>query len=137
MALIEITDLSVRYGEIEALRGITLSVDEGKVVTLLGSNGAGKSTTLRAISGFLGLDDARVTEGDDPGGPAAGELGVGFAVAPKGLADQVRFVHTSLPGGRVSRGTLLIEGCKTATLGCVNRSKARGATPVRPTSPSR
>jgi branched-chain amino acid transport system ATP-binding protein len=53
MALIEITDLHVRYGEIEALRGVSFAIDEGSVVTLLGSNGAGKSTSLRAISGLL------------------------------------------------------------------------------------
>lgn len=52
MALLEVRDLVVRYGEIEALRGISFSVDEGQVVTLLGANGAGKSTTLRAISGL-------------------------------------------------------------------------------------
>jgi len=52
MATLEIRDLGVRYGEIEALRGITINVDAGKVVTLLGANGAGKSTTLRAISGL-------------------------------------------------------------------------------------
>ncbi|HEU0149888.1 MAG TPA: ABC transporter ATP-binding protein [Bradyrhizobium sp.] len=52
MALLEIRDLIVRYGEIEALRGVSFSVEEGKVVTLLGANGAGKSTTLRAISGL-------------------------------------------------------------------------------------
>ncbi|MBV5271578.1 MAG: ATP-binding cassette domain-containing protein, partial [Afipia sp.] len=52
MALLEINDLMVLYGEIEALRGISLKVEEGQVVTLLGPNGAGKSTTLRAISGL-------------------------------------------------------------------------------------
>lgn len=52
MALLEVKDLNVRYGEIEALRGISFSVEAGQVVTLLGSNGAGKSTTLRAISGL-------------------------------------------------------------------------------------
>ena len=52
MALLEIDELVVRYGEIEALRGVSLKVDTGQVVTLLGSNGAGKSTTLRAISGL-------------------------------------------------------------------------------------
>ena len=52
MALLEINDLVVRYGEIEALRGVSLKVESGGVVTLLGSNGAGKSTTLRAISGL-------------------------------------------------------------------------------------
>ena len=53
MALLQINDLIVLYGEIEALRGVSVSVDEGQVVTLLGANGAGKSTTLRAISGLL------------------------------------------------------------------------------------
>jgi branched-chain amino acid transport system ATP-binding protein len=50
--LLEVRNLVVRYGEIEALRGVSFSVEEGKVVTLLGANGAGKSTTLRAISGL-------------------------------------------------------------------------------------
>ncbi len=52
MPLLEIRNLVVRYGEIEALRGVTIAVEEGQVVTLLGANGAGKSTTLRAISGL-------------------------------------------------------------------------------------
>jgi branched-chain amino acid transport system ATP-binding protein len=51
MALLEVTDLHTFYGNIEALKGISLKVDEGEVVTLIGSNGAGKSTTLRSISG--------------------------------------------------------------------------------------
>jgi branched-chain amino acid transport system ATP-binding protein len=52
MPLLEIRNLVVRYGEIEALRGVTIAVEQGQVVTLLGANGAGKSTTLRAISGL-------------------------------------------------------------------------------------
>ena len=52
MALLEIRDLIVRYGEIEALRGVSLEVGQGQVVALLGANGAGKSTTLRALSGL-------------------------------------------------------------------------------------
>jgi branched-chain amino acid transport system ATP-binding protein len=52
MALLELRDVSVLYGEIEALRGVSLAIEPGEVVTLLGSNGAGKSTTLRAISGL-------------------------------------------------------------------------------------
>jgi branched-chain amino acid transport system ATP-binding protein len=51
--LLEINDLIVLYGEIEALRGISLTVSAGEVVTLLGANGAGKSTVLRAISGLI------------------------------------------------------------------------------------
>ncbi len=52
MPLLSLDGLTVRYGEIEALHGLTLSVEAGEVVTLLGANGAGKSTTLRAISGL-------------------------------------------------------------------------------------
>jgi branched-chain amino acid transport system ATP-binding protein len=52
MALLEVEDLHTFYGTIEALKGISLEVEEGEVVTLIGSNGAGKSTTLRSISGL-------------------------------------------------------------------------------------
>jgi len=52
MALLEVNGLHTFYGTIEALKGISLEVDEGEIVTLIGSNGAGKSTTLRSISGL-------------------------------------------------------------------------------------
>ena len=52
-ALLEVEDLAVAYGAIEALRGITLAVEAGQVVALIGANGAGKTTTLRAVSGML------------------------------------------------------------------------------------
>jgi branched-chain amino acid transport system ATP-binding protein len=52
MALLEVDDIRTYYGNIEALKGISLTVDEGECVTLIGSNGAGKSTTLRSISGL-------------------------------------------------------------------------------------
>ena len=51
--LLTVTDLNVYYGNIAALKGISLSVKQGEIVTLIGSNGAGKSTTLRTISGLL------------------------------------------------------------------------------------
>jgi branched-chain amino acid transport system ATP-binding protein len=53
VALLELVDVHTYYGAIHALRGISLSVEEGEIVTLIGSNGAGKSTTLRTISGLL------------------------------------------------------------------------------------
>jgi branched-chain amino acid transport system ATP-binding protein len=63
-ALLAIEKLEVVYHRaITAVQGITLAVEAGQIVALLGTNGAGKTTTLRAISGFLGLDDARVAEG--------------------------------------------------------------------------
>jgi branched-chain amino acid transport system ATP-binding protein len=52
MALLELQDIHTYYGNIEALKGVSLDVEEGEIVTLIGSNGAGKSTTLRSISGL-------------------------------------------------------------------------------------
>jgi branched-chain amino acid transport system ATP-binding protein len=52
MALLEIQGLSVHYGSIHALHGVSLSIEEGRIVSLLGANGAGKSTTLRAVTGI-------------------------------------------------------------------------------------
>ncbi len=53
----------VYHHAITAIQGVSLTVREGQIVAILGTNGAGKSTTLRALSGFLGIDNARVTEG--------------------------------------------------------------------------
>jgi branched-chain amino acid transport system ATP-binding protein len=53
MALLEVDDLQAQYGRIRALDGVSLYVEEGEIVALIGANGAGKSTTLRAISGLL------------------------------------------------------------------------------------
>jgi branched-chain amino acid transport system ATP-binding protein len=50
--LLEVEDIRTFYGSIEALKGVSLTVEEGEVVTLIGANGAGKSTTLRSISGL-------------------------------------------------------------------------------------
>ena len=53
MIMLKVTDLTVHYGGIEALKGISFEVNQGQIVTLIGANGAGKSTTLRAISGLV------------------------------------------------------------------------------------
>ena len=60
MSLLKVTDLVVSYGGIEALKGISFDVDEGQIVTLIGANGAGKSTTLRTISGLVPPKDGRI-----------------------------------------------------------------------------
>ena len=60
MSLLKVTDLVVSYGGIEALKGISFEVDQGQIVTLIGANGAGKSTTLRTISGLVKPRDGRV-----------------------------------------------------------------------------
>ena len=75
MALLEVTDIHTFYGNIEALKGVSLTVEEGECVTLIGSNGAGKSTTLRSISrahaAAPGLD--RLRRHRDRRGAAAGD----------------------------------------------------------------
>ena len=53
MSMLKVKDLKVNYGGIEALKGISFDVEQGQIVTLIGANGAGKSTTLRAISGLV------------------------------------------------------------------------------------
>jgi len=73
--LLELRNLTVRYGGIQALHGISLSVPQGSIVTLIGANGAGKSTTLRTISGLadagLGVDPFRRSR-DQPANPRTG-----------------------------------------------------------------
>ena len=60
MPLLELKDLTVAYGRIEAVRGISLTVEEGELVTLIGANGAGKTTTMRAVSGVRPLSHGSI-----------------------------------------------------------------------------
>lgn len=53
MAMLEVNGIHTYYGNIHALKGISLTVEQGEIVTLIGANGAGKTTTLRTISGLL------------------------------------------------------------------------------------
>ena len=86
MALLEVNDLHAHYGAIEALKGVSLTVNEGEVVTLIGSNGAGKSTTLRAISGLTAASGGAVTfAGEDITRVPADEIVTrGIALSPEG-----------------------------------------------------
>ena len=72
MALLDIRNLHVYYGKIHALRGVSLSVASNQIVTLIGANGAGKSTTLRAISGILAAAEGEVVYDGMPLRDAAG-----------------------------------------------------------------
>ena len=58
--MLRIDDLCVSYGGIEAVKGISFKVEEGQIVTLIGANGAGKSTTLRALAGLVKVKSGRV-----------------------------------------------------------------------------
>jgi branched-chain amino acid transport system ATP-binding protein len=86
MALLEVTDIHAHYGGIEALKGISLTVEQGEVVTLIGSNGAGKSTTLRAITGLTPASSGSIViDGEDITRVAAHEIvSRGIALSPEG-----------------------------------------------------
>lgn len=84
--MLEVRDLSVRYGAIEALHGLSINVAQGQIVTLIGCNGAGKSTTLRSISGLLRPSKGQVMfEGKPISGMAPHQIvRLGIAQAPEG-----------------------------------------------------
>jgi len=84
--VLEVRDLVCRYGKVEALKGISLSVKQGQFVALIGANGAGKSTTLRAISGVLSSAAGQLSfEGQDITRCSAREIiGRGIAHCPEG-----------------------------------------------------
>jgi branched-chain amino acid transport system ATP-binding protein len=86
MALLEVADIHTYYGAIEALRGVSLTVEEGEAVTIIGSNGAGKSTTLRSISGLTPATSGKVTFSgrDITRLPAHEIVEHGIALAPEG-----------------------------------------------------
>ncbi len=86
MALLELRDVHTYYGNIHALKGISLTVEEGEIVTLIGANGAGKSTTLKTISGLLRPRQGEVTfDGERIDGiPAHGIVAKGICQAPEG-----------------------------------------------------
>jgi branched-chain amino acid transport system ATP-binding protein len=86
MALLEVEEIRTYYGAIEALKGISLTVEEGEVVTLIGSNGAGKSTTLRSISGLTPPRSGKIHFGGQEitRVPAHHIVEYGIALAPEG-----------------------------------------------------
>ena len=86
MALLEVQDIHTYYGNIEALKGVSLDVHEGEIVTLIGSNGAGKSTTLRSISGLTPprQGSIRFDGAGDRRDPAQDIVRLGIAQSPEG-----------------------------------------------------
>jgi branched-chain amino acid transport system ATP-binding protein len=94
--LLDVANLHASYGAVEVLRGIDLRVREGEIVALLGTNGAGKSTILRCISGLMGTDAGSITfEGRDVTGVPT--------------EDTVRAGITQVPGGRGLLPNLSVE----------------------------
>ena len=79
-SLLELDDVSAHYGRVQALKGVSLRVEEGEVVTLIGANGAGKTSTLATISGLLAATAGAVRlDGQDLAGvPAHKRVTIGI-----------------------------------------------------------
>ncbi len=104
--ILELDDVHTYYGNIHALKGVSLTVDKGEIVTLIGSNGAGKSTTLRTISGIAHPREGRVlTDGREIQDIPAHEIvTLGIAQAPEGRHVFARMsVFENLQMGAFSR----------------------------------
>jgi len=86
MSLLEVRGIHTYYGNIEALKGVSLTVEEGEIVTLIGSNGAGKSTTLRSISGLTPARKGaiRFNDTDISAMPPQDIVQLGIAQSPEG-----------------------------------------------------
>jgi branched-chain amino acid transport system ATP-binding protein len=86
MAMLEVNNISTYYGNIQALRGISITVEEGEIVSLIGANGAGKTTTLRSISRLINLREGEIHfEGEDLAQFKAHDLVYkGIAMVPEG-----------------------------------------------------
>ena len=108
--MLELTDVDVRYGNIRALRGVSLRVDQGELVALIGSNGAGKTTTMRTISGLLRPTEGAITfEGADISRAATDRIvALGISHCPEGR--------------RIFGGLTVAENLR---LGAVSRSDRR------------
>jgi branched-chain amino acid transport system ATP-binding protein len=84
-ALLSVKDLTITYGNIRAVKGISFDVQEGEIVTLIGANGAGKSSTLRGISGIIPYQGTITYDGRDLRGvPADQIVAMGIAQVPEG-----------------------------------------------------
>jgi branched-chain amino acid transport system ATP-binding protein len=86
MTLLELSDVSVHYGRIQAVSGLTIKVEQGEIVTLIGANGAGKSTTMRAISGIRPLSSGSISFAGEDISKLRADLRVvrGISQAPEG-----------------------------------------------------
>ena len=104
--MLELDDVHTYYGNIHALKGVSLKVDKGEIVTLIGSNGAGKSTTLRTISGIQRPREGRVMfeEAEIQQVPPHDVVKLGIAQAPEGRHVFARMtVYENLQMGAFSR----------------------------------
>jgi branched-chain amino acid transport system ATP-binding protein len=105
-ALLELTDVSARYGQVQALHGVSLEVGDGEIVALLGANGAGKTTTLRAVSGTVRRDGEIAFRGKRlRGGPeAVARAGVAHVPEGRGIFAELTVWENLRMGAYLRRG---------------------------------
>jgi branched-chain amino acid transport system ATP-binding protein len=108
--LLEIKDIHVHYGKIAALKGVSVDVDEGEIVTLIGANGAGKSTTLKTISGLRPLSAGKVMFGGRDISKVAGHkrvlMGIGQAPEGRGIFPGMTVVENLYMGAYARKGSV-------------------------------
>jgi branched-chain amino acid transport system ATP-binding protein len=108
-ALLELVDVDARYGPVQALRRVSLTVGEGEIVALLGANGAGKTTTLRAISGTVRRSGTIALAGRTlarTGPEGAARLGVAHVPEGRGTFSELTVWENLRLGAHVRRGSL-------------------------------
>ena len=108
-ALLELTDVSARYGPVAALHSVSLTVDDGEIVTLLGANGAGKTTTLRAVSGTVRRSGDVVFAGKRLGrsGPeAVARTGIAHVPEGRGIFAELTVWENLRMGAYMRRGRI-------------------------------
>lgn len=115
MPMLEVSNLTVKYGSLTAVRGVDFSLESGQIVALIGSNGAGKSTTLKAIMGMVPADSGTILLQGEPIGhlAAAGRVGLGIAMSPEGRR---------LFGRMTVRDNLLVGAYRISSKKEINRS---------------
>jgi branched-chain amino acid transport system ATP-binding protein len=109
MPLLALRDVDARYGQVQALRGVSLTVDEGEIVAILGANGAGKTTTLRAISGTVRRTGALELDGRSlarTGPEQAARLGVAHVPEGRGTFSELTVWENLRLGAHTRRGPL-------------------------------
>jgi branched-chain amino acid transport system ATP-binding protein len=107
--LLELEDVTARYGPVQALHGVSLAVEEGQIAAVLGANGAGKTTTLRAISGTVRRDGKLLFDGKSLGrsGPdAAARLGIAHVPEGRGTFAELTVWENLRLGAYTRRGPL-------------------------------
>jgi len=113
LALLELDGVEARYGPIHALHGVSLSVDQGEIVSLLGANGAGKTTTLRSISGTVRTSGAITFAGRsvvDKGPEAAARAGIAHVPEGRGILGELTLWENLRLGAYTRRDRRVIKG---------------------------